>query len=56
MAIELSPANWKLVFNIGSGQKRRIRSVSAGTLFYLVDEIALAKKRFALPVDATVIS
>ena len=56
MALELSLATWKLAFTVGSGQKPRIRSVSAGALSCLLDEIRLAKKRFGLPEDATVIS
>jgi transposase len=56
MAIELSLATWKLAFTVGSGQKPRIRSVPAGTLLCLVEEIELAKKRFGLPEDATVMS
>ena len=55
MAIELSLATWKLAFTVGSGQKPRIRSVPAGALRAL-DEIRLAKKRFGLREDATVIS
>lgn len=56
MAIELSLATWKLAFTVGSGQKPRIRSVPAGALSCLLDEIRLAKKRFGLPEDTTVIS
>jgi transposase len=56
MAIELNLATWKLAFTVGSGQKPRIRSVSAGALSCLLDGIRLAKKRFGLPEDATVIS
>jgi transposase len=56
MALELSLATWKLAFTIGSGQKPRIRSVPAGALSCLTDEIELAKKRFGLPEGATVIS
>jgi transposase len=56
MALELGLATWKLAFTVGSGQKPRIRSVSAGALSGLLDEIRLAKKRFGLPADATVIS
>ena len=56
MALELSLATWKLAFTIGSGQKPRIRSVPAGALLRLMDEIELAKKRFGLPEGAPVIS
>ena len=54
MAIELSLATCKLAFTVGSGQKPRIRSVPAGALLRLMDEIALAKRRFGLPKDAAV--
>ena len=52
MAIELSLATWKLAFTVGSGQKPRIRSVPAGALLRLDEEITLAKKRFGL-VEST---
>ena len=54
MAIELSLATWKLAFTVGSGQKPRIRSLPAGALLRLMDEVALAKNRFGLPKDAAV--
>jgi transposase len=56
MALELSLATWKLVFTVGSGQKPRIRSVPAGALLRLIEEIELAKKRFGLPDGTTVVS
>jgi transposase len=56
MALELSLASWKLAFTVGSGHKPRIRSVSAGELSCLLDEIKLARKRFGLPEGATSIS
>jgi transposase len=56
LAIELSLATWKLAFTVGSGQKPRIRSVPAGALLCLTDEIDLAKKRFRLPEAATVMT
>ena len=56
MAIESSLATWKLAFTVGSGQKPRIRSVPAGALLCLIEEIGLAKKRFGLTEDATVTS
>ena len=56
MAIELSLATWKLAFTVGSGQKPRIRSVPAGALLFVIKEVDVAKKRFGLPEDATVMS
>jgi hypothetical protein len=46
MAIELSLATWKLAFTVGSRQKPRIRSVPAGTLVCLTDDIELAYFQF----------
>jgi hypothetical protein len=43
MALELSLVTWKLAFTVGSGQKPRIRSVPAGALSCLLDEIRLAQ-------------
>jgi transposase len=54
MAVELSLASWKLAFTVGSGQKPRIRSLAAGALASLMEEIKLAKKRFGLPDSANV--
>jgi transposase len=54
MAIELSLATWKLAFTVGAGQKPRIRSISAGSLACLIEEIKLAKKRFGLTQKAKV--
>ena len=56
IAFELSNKKWKLGFTIGLGQKPRERSVDAGDLLALEEEIRLAKKRFGLPEDAPVLS
>jgi transposase len=56
IAFELSNKKWKLGFTIGLGQKPRERSVAAGALLALEEEIRLAKKRFSLPDDARVLS
>ena len=56
LAFELSNAKWKLGFTIGLGQKPRERTIDAGDLFALQEEIRLAKKRFHLPEDARVLS
>jgi hypothetical protein len=47
VAMELSLSTWKLAFTVGAGQKARIRSVPAGTVLCLDEEITLAKKRFS---------
>ena len=54
LAFELGEAEWKLAFTIGMGQKPRLRSMPARDLPRLQEEIAKAKKRFGLPVDAPV--
>jgi transposase len=56
IACELSNKKWKLGFTIGLGQKPRERSVGAGDLLALEEEIRLAKKRFGLPANARVLS
>jgi transposase len=56
MAIELSLATWKLAFTVGSGQKPRLRLVTAGALICVLEEIESARKRFKLPEDATAVS
>jgi hypothetical protein len=52
LAFELGETQWKLAFTIGAGQKPRLRSMPARDLPRLREEIAKAKKRFQLPVDA----
>lgn len=54
LAFELGETQWKLAFTIGVGQKPRLRSMPARDLPRLQEEIAKAKKRFQLPVDAPV--
>src|SRR5215469_5349594 len=54
LAFELGETQWKLAFTIGVGQKPRLRSMPARELPRLQEEIAKAKKRFQLPVDAPV--
>lgn len=56
VAFELSNKKWKLGFTIGLGQKPRERSIDAGDLLALEEEIRLAKKRFGLPADTRVLS
>jgi transposase len=54
LAFELGEKEWKLAFTIGVGQKPRLRSMPGRDLPRLQEEIAKAKKRFDLPVDAPV--
>jgi transposase len=56
MAIELSNGKWQLGFTIGFGQPPRLRSLTGRDLAALAEEIRLAKARFNLPENATVIS
>jgi len=56
MALELSARSWKLGFSIGLGQKVRIRTIEAGDLDGVMEEVEKAKKRFGLQGDARVTS
>jgi transposase len=56
MAIELSQKEWELGFTIGFGQRPRLRNLVARDLVTLVEEICLAKVRFGLPENASVLS
>jgi transposase len=56
VAIELSTKTWKLAFTAGLGQAPRIRSVAAGDVDSLMDEIRKTKVRFGLPDSAPVLS
>jgi transposase len=53
LAFELSNKKWKLGFTIGLGQKPRERTIDAGDLLALEEEIRLAKKRFHLLSENT---
>ena len=56
LAFELGQRSWKLGFTVGFGQRPRIRQIPAGAVAVLATEIAAAKKRLGLPLDAPVIS
>jgi transposase len=56
LAFELGERTWKLGFTVGRGQRPRVRTISAGALDRLTDEIARAKVRFGLPEAAAVVS
>lgn len=56
LAFELSERTWKLGFTIGRGQRPRVRQIPAGAVGRVMDEVARAKARFGLPVDAPVVS
>src|SRR5436190_18975781 len=56
LAFELSEQTWKLGLSVGRGERPRVRQIAAGAVDRLLEEIARAKVRFQLPVDATVVS
>jgi transposase len=56
LAFELGCTHWKLAFTIGHGQQPRQRTIAAGDLAALEQEIAKAKKRFALSDAAAIVS
>jgi len=56
LAFELSNINWRLGFTTGPGRRPRQRTINAGDLDALQDEIQRAKKRFDLPEAARVVS
>jgi len=54
MAFELGASKWLLGFSIGLGQKPRRRTIDAGDLKKLQEEIKAAKEKFKLSEDAVV--
>ena len=56
LAFELGQQTWKLGFTIGVAQQPRERTLPAGALDTLQQEITRAKQRFGLPEDARVVS
>jgi transposase len=54
MAFELGASRWVLGFSIGLGQKPRKRTMDAGNLKALQQEIKAAKERFGLSENAAV--
>ncbi len=53
---ELGDAQWKLAISTGLGQSPRRRDIPARATAVLWQEIQAAKRRFALPADAPVVS
>jgi transposase len=56
LAFELGKNTWKLGFTIGMAHQPRERTIPAGALETLQQEITRAKQRFGLPEDAYVVS
>ena len=54
LAFELSKKKWKLGFSTGLGQHPRRRTIDAGDLPALQQEIEVAKRRFGLSADSPV--
>jgi transposase len=56
LAFELGKNTWKLGFTIGVAQQPRERTIPAGDVARVQQEIPRAKQRFGLPEDARVMS
>ena len=56
LAFELGQDTWKLGFTIGVAQPPRERTIPAGDVSRVQQEIAQAKRRVGLPTDARVVS
>ena len=56
VAFELSASEWKMAFSPGAGQQPRYRTVAAGDLGQVREEVTRAKARFGLSADARVSS
>jgi transposase len=56
LAFEMGNSQWKLGFTIGLGQAPRRRTISAGELPQLREEIVRAKRRFGLGEEVRVVS
>lgn len=54
LSLELSKARWRLTSSIGPGAAPRERQIAAGSELAFVAELAQAKRRFGLPMDAPV--
>lgn len=56
LALELSVGKWKLGSTVAMGQKPRIKTIDAGDLEALYEEISRAKERFKLAAATGVVS
>jgi len=56
LALELSASKWKVGTTVGLGQKPREKTIDAGDLDGLLEEIGEAKERFGLPGEARIVS
>jgi hypothetical protein len=55
LAFELSNTKWKLGFTIGHRKRPRLRTMTAGDLMALQEEVHRAKERFQLAADTQVV-
>lgn len=56
LALELGKFHWKLGFTTGLGREPRYRTIGAGEVDRLTEEIDAARERFDLPEEAEVVS
>jgi len=56
LSFELGRKEWKLAFTVGRGEKPRLRSLAAGDLRGLDQEIERARQRWGVPEGARVVS
>src|SRR4051794_27157201 len=56
LAFELGRKEWKLAFSVGRGEKPRLRSLAAGDLRGLEQEIERARQRWGVAEGARVVS
>jgi transposase len=54
LSLELSKSTWRVTCSIGPGVAPRERRIAAGSAATFLAEVAQAKRRFGLPVDAPV--
>lgn len=56
LSFELGSTEWKLAFTVGRGEKPRLRSLAAGDLRGVEQEIERARQRWGVPEGARVVS
>jgi transposase len=56
LSFELGERDWKLAFTVGLGQRPRHRTIRAGDLTRLDQELAAAKRRFGVAPDGAAVS
>lgn len=56
VAVEMSWKKWKVGSKVGLGQKPRMKTIDAGDVKALMDEVGRAKRRFGLELSTKVVS